>query len=163
MTRGMFLVRSSLYFAALSAGLLLTLTPQLSPPVEAQSTGGTSLTVRITSARNAKGKVRAALFQECKGFPNDASRAIQTQAADIDPHTLSAQITFADLREGVYAVSVFHDENMNQKLDKDFVGIPKEGYGASNNPRKKMGPPSFDEARFRLSGAQQSIEIKLNY
>ena len=59
---------------------------------------------------------------------------------------------------------VFHDENMNQKLDKDFVGIPKEGYGASNNPKKKIGPPSFEDASFRLSGvAQQSVEIKLIY
>ena len=40
---------------------------------------------------------------------------------------------FTDLPAGVYAVSVFHDENMNQKLDKNFVGVPKEEYGASNN------------------------------
>jgi len=50
---------------------------------------------------------------------------------------LSAQVAFTDLHDGVYAVSVFHDENENQKLDKDFVGIPKEGYGASNNPKKR--------------------------
>ena len=64
---------------------------------------------------------------------------------------------------GVYAVSVFHDENMNQKLDKNFVGVPNEGYGASNNPKKKMGPPNFDEAKFQLSGTEQSVEIKLMY
>src|SRR5262249_49368145 len=122
----------------------------------------TSLSIHVTGARNAKGKIRAALFQDSKGFPNDPSRAVQTQAADIDPQTLSAQIAFTDLRDGVYAVSVFHDENMNQKLDKNFVGIPKEGYGASNNPRKKMGPPIFEETRFQLSGAQ-SLEIKLIY
>jgi uncharacterized protein (DUF2141 family) len=102
------------------------------------------------------------LFQDSKGFPNDPSRAVQTQAADIDPHTLSAQIAFTDLRDGVYAVSMFHDENMNQKLDKNLVGLPKEGYGASNNLRKKMGPPTFEETRFQLSGAQ-SVEIKLIY
>jgi uncharacterized protein (DUF2141 family) len=70
---------------------------------------------------------------------------------------------FTDLPAGVYAVSVFHDENMNQKLDKNFVGVPKEGYGASNNPKKKMGPPSFEEAKFQLSGTEQSLEIKLMY
>jgi len=64
---------------------------------------------------------------------------------------------------GFYAVSVFHDENMNQKLDKNFVGVPKEGYGASNNPKKKMGPPSFEETKFQLSGMEQSLEIKLMY
>jgi uncharacterized protein (DUF2141 family) len=52
---------------------------------------------------------------------------------------------------------------MNQKLDKNFMGIPKEGYGASNNPRKKMGPPSFEETKFKLSGTLQVLEIKLMY
>jgi uncharacterized protein (DUF2141 family) len=51
---------------------------------------------------------------------------------------------------------------MNQKLDKNFVGVPKEGYGASNNPKKKMGPPTFEEANFQLNGTQ-SLEIKLSY
>ena len=152
-----------LRFAALSAGLLLTLTPRSLQPLEAQSTGTASLAVHITGVRNAKGQIRAALFQDAKGFPNDTSRAVHTQAADIDPQTLSAQIVFTDLRGGVYAVSAFHDENMNQKLDKNFAGIPKEGYGVSNNPRKKMGPPSFEEARLQLSGGQQSVEIKLIY
>jgi uncharacterized protein (DUF2141 family) len=162
MTQKKFLARRLLRVATLSAGLLLTLTPLFPLPLEAQSTASTSLTVHVTGARNAKGKIRAALFQDSKGFPNDPSRAVQTQSADIDPQTLSAQIVFTDLRDGVYAVSVFHDENVNQKLDKNLVGIPKEGYGASNNPRKKMGPPTFEETRFQLGGAQ-SVEIKLIY
>jgi len=152
-----------LRLAILSAGLFLTRAPRFSPLVEAQSTGTATLTVHVTGARNAKGKIRAALFGGAEGFPNDASRAIHTQAADIEPQTSSAQIVFTDLPAGVYAVSVFHDENMNQKLDKNFVGAPKEGYGASNNPKKKMGPPSFEETKFQLSGAEQSLEIKLIY
>jgi uncharacterized protein (DUF2141 family) len=43
------------------------------------------------------------------------------------------------------------------------MGIPKEGYGASNNPKKKMGPPSFEETKFQLNGTDQSLEIKLIY
>ena len=132
-------------------------------PAEAQSAGAATLTVHVAGARNAKGQIRAALFQGAIGFPNDASQAIQTQAADVDPQALTAQIVFKGLHEGVYAVSVFHDENMNQKLDKNFVGVPKEGYGASNNPKKKMGPPSFEETKFELSGSEQSLEIKLIY
>ena len=152
-----------LRIAALSAGLLSTVTLRLLPPLEAQSAGTATLTVHVTGARNTKGKIRAALFRGAEGFPNDASRAVHTQAADIDPQTSSAQIVFTDLREGVYAVSVFHDENMNQKLDKNFMGIPKEGYGASNNPKKKMGPPNFEEAKFQLNGTGRSLEIKLIY
>ena len=150
-------------FAAVSVGLFLTVASALSSPLEAQTTGTASLTLRVTGARNAKGKIRVALFRDSKGFPNDASQAVHAQAADIDPQTLSAQVVFADLPAGVYAVSVFHDENMNAKLDKNFMGVPKEGYGASNNPKKKMGPPNFDETKFQLGGTGQSVEIKLMY
>jgi uncharacterized protein (DUF2141 family) len=163
MMRRNFLTSHFLRLAVLSAGLFLTPAPRVSPRLEAQSTSTATLTVHVTGARNAKGKIRAALFRGVEGFPNDASRAIHTQAADIDPQTSSAQIVFADLPAGVYAVSVFHDENMNQKLDKNFMGVPKEGYGSSNNPKKKMGPPSFEETKFQLSGTEQSLEIKLIY
>ena len=117
----------------------------------------------VTGARNAKGKIRVALFRGAQGFPDDASQAIHTQAADVDPQTSSAQVVIPGLPDGVYAVSVFHDENMNERLDKNFMGVPKEGYGASNNPKKKMGPPNFDEANFQLSGTEQAVEIKLMY
>jgi len=148
--------------AALSVGLFLTVASALSAPLEAQTTGTANLTVRVTGARNAKGKIRVALFRDGKGFPNDALQAVHTQAADIDLQTLSAEVVFAALSVGIYAVSVFHDENMNEKLDKNFMGVPKEGYGASNNPKKKMGPPNFVETKFQL-GADQSVEIKLMY
>jgi uncharacterized protein (DUF2141 family) len=148
---------------ALSAAWLLILAPWVSPAIEAQSVGTGTLTIHITGARNAKGQIRAALFKGGEGFPGDASKAIQTQVAEIDPQTLSARIVFTGLPAGVYAVSVFHDENMNQKLDKNFMGIPKEGYGASNNPKKRMGPPSFEETKFQVNVTEQSLEIKLMY
>ena len=107
--------------------------------------------------------IRAAVFHDAKGFPNNASEAVQTQAAVIDPQTLTATIVFTSLLEGIYAISVFHDENMNQKLDKNFMGIPKEGYGASNNPKKKMGPPNFEETKFQFNGTLPAVEIKLMY
>jgi uncharacterized protein (DUF2141 family) len=163
MNRRIFSMRGFWSVAALAAGSLATLAPRLLPPLEAQSNGTATLTIHVTGARNAKGKIRAALFQGAAGFPNDASQAIHTQGADIDPQTSSAEIAFPNLPPGIYAVSVFHDENMNEKLDKNFVGVPKEGYGASNNPKKRMGPPPFEEAKFELSGSGQSLEIKLIY
>jgi uncharacterized protein (DUF2141 family) len=163
MTQRLFSIGYFQRVALVSAGLFLALTTRVSPPLAAQSTATATLTVHVTGARNTKGKIRAALFRGAEGFPNDASKAVQTQPADIDPQTLTAQIVFTNLPNGVYAISVFHDENNNEKLDKNFVGMPKEGYGASNNPKKKMGPPSFEEAKFQLNGTEQSLEIKLMY
>jgi uncharacterized protein (DUF2141 family) len=144
----------SSFFVALSllfATLLLAQTPN-----------SATLTIRIANARNANGVVRIALFQTAEGFPGDASKALRTQPAKIDPQTLTAQTVFSGIPQGTYAVMVFHDENGNGKLDKNMVGIPKEGYGASNNPAKRMRPPTFDETRFSLN-SDQTIEIRLLY
>jgi uncharacterized protein (DUF2141 family) len=140
----------------------LILSLLLSLPVMAQS-GTATVSVRVAGARNSKGRIALALFPSEAGFPGDSSKAIRTEQAEIDAQTRSAQFVLEGIPYGVYAVSVFHDENMNGKLDKNLVGAPKEGYGASNNPRKRMGPPPFDEAKFSLNHPEQSIEIKLIY
>ena len=149
-------------FAALVALLFLTLwVPMQSPSAQTAETA--TLTVRVTGARNNKGRIGVTLFRNAQGFPDDASQAFRQQSVDIDAKTMSAQLTFKDLPQGTYAVSVLHDENGNGKMDKNFVGIPKEGYGASNNPKKKRRTPTFDEAKFSLTGSEQSIEITLIY
>ncbi|MGO4210781.1 DUF2141 domain-containing protein [Terriglobus sp. 2YAB30_2] len=130
----------------------------------ASQAGATSkLTVQVAGARNSKGQIAIALFQDGAGFPGDKSKAFRTLQVRIDPQTLRAQVTLNGLPPGVYAVSVFHDENMNGQLDKNIFGIPKEGYGASNNPKKSMGPPKFAEAKFQLDQPEKAIEISLLY
>jgi uncharacterized protein (DUF2141 family) len=121
------------------------------------------LTIKVIDARNAKGKVGVALFREARGFPEDTSKAVRAQDVDIDANTLTAQLVFGDVPQGVYALSVRHDENMNGKLDKNFLGMPTEGDGASNNPTKKLRAPTFDEAKFSLNTTDQTMEIKLIY
>lgn len=66
-----------------------------------------------------------------------------------------------DVPHGTVAVRVFHDENGNGELDQNLLGIPKEGYGFSNNPRV-MGPASFKDAALSVpqSGARAAIEIQ---
>jgi uncharacterized protein (DUF2141 family) len=145
-----------------SSAVIVLLLLVVSTPLMAQS-GTATLTIRVTGARNNKGKIALALFQSEAGFPGESSKAVRLQQAEIDERTRSAQFVLQGVAEGSYAVSVFHDENMNGKLDKNFVGAPKEGYGASNNPRKTMGPPPFDEAKFAVNQPEQSIEIKLIY
>src|SRR6266403_2740071 len=133
------------------------------PSLTAQTKDTGSIAVRVTGARNTKGKIGVTLFQDAQGFPDDTSKAIRQQSVDIDPNTMSAQMTFKDLPEGTFAVSVLNDENGNGKMDKNFVGMPKEGYGASNNPKKKKRAPTFDEAKFSLNTSEQAIEITLIY
>ena len=62
-----------------------------------------------------------------------------------------------DVAPGDYAVSVFHDENSNGKLDRNFMGMPKEGVGKSNDAAGHFGPPKYDDARFSYKGGQQCV------
>jgi uncharacterized protein (DUF2141 family) len=64
----------------------------------------------------------------------------------------AARVEFPGLAPGAYAVAVYHDENGNGKMDANFLGIPKEPTGASNDAKGKMGPPKFEDARFALDG-----------
>ena|SRR5271165_4718692 len=132
-------------------------------PGSAQTSRTSALTVRINGARNTKGQIGVVLFQRPEGFPGDTSKAVRQQRVNIDSGTRSAEVIFKDLPYGTYAVSVLHDENDNGKMDKTFMGIPREGYGASNNPQKRMGPPEFDEAKFSVTQPEQTIEVKLIY
>jgi uncharacterized protein (DUF2141 family) len=70
--------------------------------------------------------------------------------------------TFRDLKPGTYALSIFQDENDNGKFDTNFLGIPKEGWGFSNNPdvRRKA---TFDEAKFSVEQKDVAITIHLKH
>ncbi len=148
---------------AISLAILVFLLWVPFPSPSAQTNDTATLTVRVTGARNTKGKIWVTVFQDAQGFPDNASKAIRQQSVEIDPNTMSAQVTFKDLPQGTFAVSVLHDENGNGKMDKNFVGMPKEGYGASNNPKKKKRAPTFDEAKLSLNASEQTIEITLIY
>ena len=141
---------------------LLILLLGSSRPVMPQS-GTATLRVRVTGVRNHKGRIALALFQSEAGFPGDSSKAVRIEQAEIEAQTQSAQFILQGVPYGVYAAAVFHDENLNGRLDKNLVGAPKEGYGASNNPRKRMGPPPFREASFRLDQPELAMEIRLIY
>ena len=56
-----------------------------------------------------------------------------------------------------------HDENDNKKMDKNPLGIPKEGFGVSNDPKKKLHMPTFDETKFSFDGTSKVVEITLKY
>jgi uncharacterized protein (DUF2141 family) len=74
-----------------------------------------------------------------------------------------ATCQFENIPSGTYAVSVFHDENSNGKLDTNFLGIPREGVGASNNAKGHLGPPKFSAAAFHHSGSRTALKITVKY
>jgi uncharacterized protein (DUF2141 family) len=87
-------------------------------------------------------------------------KAIQIQYVPVKNQPIS--IKFNNVKHGTYSVNVFHDENSNKDIDKNFIGIPKEGYGFSNNP-KLFGPPSFEKTKFCFSQSILKMTINMCY
>ena len=66
-----------------------------------------------------------------------------------------------EIPDGEYAIAFFIDANGNKKLDKNFLGIPKEQFGFSNNAMGTLSAPSFEQAKFRVAGnTVQNIKLK---
>lgn len=126
-----------------------------------QAPGGNVIRVEMSGFRNDKGQAFCALFAPGNAFPGDSQRAVSRVRAPIGHG--SAICEFTDVTPGRYAVSVYHDENSNQKMDTNFLGIPKEGVGSSNDAKGKMGPPKFDAAAFTYSGGRLELKIKMFY
>lgn len=117
------------------------------------------LTVTVDGLRNANGTVRYEIDSSADAWDNKA-KAFAT--ADVKAATGSVAYTFKNIPPGTYGVGVYQDENDNGKLDTNFLGIPKEGYGFSNN-LKLMRKPTFEEAHFDVTTQNESIVIHLNH
>ena len=127
-----------------------------------QNRATTSVTINITNLENNKGSVLVALYNKADNFPHDAARnAVGRKKVAIVNKT--ATITWTDLPPGRYAVALLHDANNNMKMDYNMLGMPKEGYGFSNNAKGKMSAPGFDKAAFELGTTPKTIFIKMQY
>ena len=117
--------------------------------------------VEISGLRNDKGQVLCALFSSADAFPKKADKAVARLTVKIAER--QATCDFSGVAAGTYAVSVVHDENSNGKLDTNFIGVPREGVGASNDAKGHMGPPKFGAASFRYQSGRLELKIHVNY
>jgi uncharacterized protein (DUF2141 family) len=120
-----------------------------------------TICVEISGLKNNKGLVRIVLFDQSKGFPSEYQYGLLAKSQPIDSTLIT--VIFDSLTCGEYAVSVLHDENKNGKIDNNFLGIPEEGYGVSNNVNPIMRPPRFAEASFYLQNIIKKVKIALHY
>ncbi len=118
--------------------------------------------VKILDIRNSAGAVACALFEAPVGFPTEFLR-YATNIMMIKVRDTQARCDFLDIPPGTYALAVIHDENMDGKLATNWLGVPREGYGFSNDAKASMSAPSFKAASFSYDGQNLDMTIKLNY
>ncbi len=119
-----------------------------------------TLSVHVTGLNSNSGTIRMALFSSKSGFPNEefatAVRVINISAG-------GGSTMFQGLSAGSYAIAVYHDENGNERLDANLLGLPTEGYGFSNNARAALAPPRFSAAAFSVTGLNSTQSITIGY
>ena len=127
----------------------------------AEGNVNSNLSVSIKGLKNQKGQVCFSLFSSSRGFPNNKKRAIKAQCVKLGDR--NAKLNIPSLKAGTYAIAMFHDKNGDGKLNTNGLGIPKEGFGFSRNPRVITGPPKFGDSAVFVVGSTTNIQINMNY
>jgi uncharacterized protein (DUF2141 family) len=120
-----------------------------------------SITVPIGGLKSDEGQVGCLLFSSSDGFPSKPQKAAGMMFVKIS--SKSATCVFDNVKPGTYAIAAMHDENGNGKLDTNFLGIPREGTGASRDARGTMGAPKWADAVFQFAGGSSTIPVTIHY
>jgi uncharacterized protein (DUF2141 family) len=135
-------------YAALAGGLLLA----------AGAAPTTFLDVVVSNVRKAKGHVLVAV---CPAAEFLSAHCPYVGKAPAHPDTVMVRVV--GIPPGTYAVQVFQDENDNLAIDRNLIGLPKEGIGFSNDAPFRFGPPSFPDAAITLGPRGGQVVIRLRY
>jgi uncharacterized protein (DUF2141 family) len=151
---------SSFLFLVLSAYANLAQAEQVDARDPA---GGGSVEVSVEGLASDEGLLYVSLFISADGFPGQTELAFANRSVPADEATDgSIVLKFASVPAGRFAVSVLHDTDRNGKLSKNFLGIPKEDYGFSQNPKSTFGPPPFSKAAMTLAaGEAKRLVVKM--
>jgi uncharacterized protein (DUF2141 family) len=126
-----------------------------------QSVNG-SLRIQVGGIRNNKGVILCSVFKDGKGYPDQPKLAFAKASLTIKEGM--AMVEFPSLPTGQYAVALLHDENGDNKMNTSMMGLPKEGYGFSNNVMGLFGPPTFAKASVSIEKTEKKeIKIELRY
>jgi uncharacterized protein (DUF2141 family) len=122
--------------------------------VAATASAGT-IEVRVSSVVDGKGKVNVAVCDQAH-FLKDCSFSGSAPARGGE-----TVVTIRDVPKGSWAVLAYQDENQNDSLDRNMLGIPSENYGFSRDARGKFGPPGFDDAAIEVRDEATVAVIRL--
>jgi len=120
-----------------------------------QNVHAADLTINISEVNSGKGMVLVALYAGDEAYKSGEA----TFKSHVKAENTQESVLFKDVPEGEYAVKMYQDENSNRELDFNMLGIPKEGYGFSNNVGR-FGQPKYQEAKFMVKD-KTVIEMEL--
>ena len=133
------------------------------PPVQPT---GSVVTVEVNGIRKIKGNVCLSMFNSPDGYPDSASKAVLAKCFTVV--SSSFEVCIEGVANGAYAIALWHDENRDEKLNYNFLGIPKEGLAFSENGKPRItppppGPPSFSSISFEVKDEPRRTSTKMTY
>ena len=120
-----------------------------------------NIKIEVNGFDNDDGVARILLFstEEKDAFPSKQNLALLKKIVHIKNKKVVFE--FSDLPYGEYAVSIHHDENADGKVNTNFLGIPNEGLGCTNDAKGFFGPPSFEKAKVKLNMKELHVIINV--
>jgi len=120
-----------------------------------------STSIKITGIKSAKGNIAIGVFKDQASFEKEKSfkNFIFDKKALVNGN-LNVVIK---LEPGTYGLTLLDDENTNNKMEKNMIGLPKEGFGFSNFFLEKLKRPLFNDFKVNLNNNQNKVEIKVKY
>lgn len=119
-----------------------------------------NITVSVTGFKSEKGRAQVALFNSEKGFPLDPNYAFTTHTAKINFDR--AITTFEAVPQGEYAICAIHDVDSDGEFDRNWIFLPGEGWGTSNDVGGYFGPGSYHESRFILDSTSGQVNVVIH-
>ncbi len=117
------------------------------------------IAVRVVNVKESVGLMTVEVYRnDPGGFLNKGGREFRVRFAAKAPAT---EFCVTAPSAGQWAMVTYHDENANQKFDKNSFGLPSEPYGVSQNPKIRLAPPPIEEALFEVAETGASVEIRL--
>lgn len=115
-----------------------------------------TITLEVKGIKEVKGVMSIALYDNEEDFTGKDN---YVKAEEVQVNSKEFIYVFKDIPHGTYAIAIYHDVDKDGKLSKNWIGMPKEPFGFSNDAKGRMGPPDFEDAAFKVD---QDTEVVIN-
>jgi len=122
---------------------------------------GHSVSIEVQGVRSGKGTLVAVLYGDDPGKFLKKGARIARERVPARPGSVT--VCLAAPGPGTYAAAVYHDENDNRRFDRSWTGLPREGFGVSNNPQLFLRAPNHAESAFEVRSGANVVKIDLRY
>jgi uncharacterized protein (DUF2141 family) len=145
---------------------LAVMVPIAGGPGRAEATqtceiSGLPIWITIEKVRSSNGTIKVELYGG--GVQNKSKKGKKVAKTRVKAQQGETKLCLNAPSEGTYSIALYHDENDNKKFDRNFIGIPREGFGFSNNPPIRLGMPEQKEIRFKVEHMATNLRISIVY